>query len=1812
MPEEMNEIQLAFERMAELVSGLGSDFNVTSAYAKKLQEEFAKHVNLLEDYKKAVNDSTNEQEKLRREVENSYQAFKEKSDIYRSLKKTAKQLDDSVKENEKSYRSLSKTMSGVKGMMRSWGPIVGAQTISIKGAVDQLLKYNQSIFTISRSYQVIGRGTQDFTSAFARVSDSTALSRNQFLDFTNTAIKGWQGIAPGVGVLSDLAEVMHNSLGPGVENLNQGMGALLQTMEKYPAVAKTMVAAMSEIKAGGPDADRMIAQSQAHLDVLFRTNQMTRENYMLQSKMIRERTKEQGEAIEANEAIKSAQSSFEDAMLSLGQEIQPVLKDLASSAERLANLFEQMPGKILAVGMALKGVNAIGLTGIMASAKGALAATAGGATIATTAGVAGASLKSMAKFPLLAGGISGVLEYNRRRGQGHSAGEAGTGAAVLGGSTAVGGLALMKKGAAMGAKKGMVGGPKGMLAGGLIGGAIGGIAGIAGGYGVGRLGSNAILGSARGGDDGELEDEVKGAVTATMEYNLQLQEVRRNFENIINTARENYALIAEEINILSGAGILSVSDNMGVFTQAIDSLSRASSAARESFEHMADPKYFDAFRNMGIDVSVFEKMGRLQGEDLRAFLTSADYQDMENDINRAIERMSRETVTLQMKLETADEDETVRIQERINELVSNREVAERQINDLKKNRMTLLQAENAIVDAIQSKVNENAESVVRQNSAYEERLNTEKQLMESAQFGMGASLQMMQKQVDMGYELMDVQRGRISQNDQIYHQYLSQTGLGEQLSAEILNQVRNAKSHMDVVRVLNQYQGLTTQQQRMIADYANNHQDATNKIMQQQQKIYDLTKDVREGYLDALREMSVGAGEFEKIIGTQEMGVTQLMSAVDRFSQTGMEGLLNTFALGGMQSAQETAAGVGGQYMGQYSAVPGLPTLGFQTGADYQRGLSRYAGYDESIQQHQRNLAGVGGRSMVGAGLALNDQYEGALRGGMFGDTMNIGPDGITFGNEHYDKEKVVAKAAHYEALVQFFGRSGVGYHGGQNMDIMGGVHPILRRGGSGVPGAALERHSPHIGWSYGAGVAAGARGSSPADASPFTRPGRGGRNFFPGPYQENLPMPRDGGRNFFPGPYQVPRDVFGISPGISSGRSVHMDTSYWSKNLNRDIGEMGLGGERDSILSGIQYARSEMDIEKLIKSIGGSEEVQNKIREYAREYLSIKDEYLEEVQKRIEEEKANWTEGDLYLDVSQMRHTSSGTYFYNQRVPIRTAGWGRLTREQRDNQEREEKEKEYLTLYAKMEDKKKGISNIDTITSLADRFSHRSRMQSDFKHNLQGDDYDLLDSYFGGEVEQFGIYKLLDESIFDRYQKFIGKATGLGEGGDIERLTGFNLMDSIASMGESTISLLPGFRDLAVDRLDEVNSLERLIETNEATIESLSKKMKGEATTDIEREFIQSVIDVEENRREVFDAYSELRSAQEEYDTLSRRLILSPKKAKEARDKLRESQKNHESAVRNFEQSITSKNEVETRLTEYAKEQQAKIFDIKSSAEYIIERGENELKKHVLSFVEKMIEENDDLSTIADFFVGDNEKHLIDATQDARSKMIDKLKEALKDDDWAENLNEAEIMIEKKRREVMGEFLENNERHQELVEDMFGFARSKTKVDYESPDIDMQRARALRQQLGVSEGSTSDELFRRMNSSLARAGAWEVMSADEIKDFQRLMGMAAEKEYEDGSRGRRNIATDHMPQATGFTSARQKRGSEATAAEQAEWMSDSVQRQLNETFGTGMEPGQSGGKGLVEVLIYLSPELEGQVNSMSSAYAEIRRASGK
>jgi len=247
-------------------------------------------------------------------------------------------------------------------------------------------------------------------------------------------------------------------------------------------------------------------------------------------------------------------------------------------------------------------------------------------------------------------------------------------------------------------------------------------------------------------------------------------------------------------------------------------------------------------------------------------------------------------------------------------------------------------------DAIRTVVrgwNDKLDAMTKYNSIYEGYLSSQRSLMESAQFGLGASVSMMQKQVDLANEMIRLTEETAQNAAKDLKNREGAKNLTEEQKNTMIEELSSARSLEEAQQNSQKWSEKTGIAQGELNEYWANNLKWAKGVADQQQKVYDLTKNIREGYLDAIRQMSSGAKEFTKIIGTQTRGSTQLMDITKRVTGVAK---LNTMKLGGKVVVGGDGYESRGRITGEYKAGSraGLSFLGGADQASRNKNIYRY------------------------------------------------------------------------------------------------------------------------------------------------------------------------------------------------------------------------------------------------------------------------------------------------------------------------------------------------------------------------------------------------------------------------------------------------------------------------------------------------------------------------------------------------------------------------------------------------------------------------------------------------------------------------------------------------------------------------------------------------------------------------------------------------------------------------------------------------------------------------------------------------------
>lgn len=1001
-------IKDAIEKLAEALAKLSPELKDIIDGTKKATSTGVDYVKILKEQQRGT-EQLNAKLKL---IEiNWTTATDAEKKYYQEQKLNQKKQEDYVKSLTEQTSALQKVGKQVLTLGKQWQQglaFLGGSTLSIKGGKDAILQYNESMFALRRAQQVAGRGLKDLDKAFSEIKTNTTLARKDFAEFANIVTQSYKGIAPSAGAIAKFAKNIQMAFGPDPKKTVEVARQLMGIMDKFPALFENVNKVMAGAQSG--ITGKALEKTRASLLLTASAAGMSTSEIKLMAQAMTGVTKEQKEQIALNRATQKVNQRTEDIMLGAAQSMEKAFTKVSESLEGILAQLEQIPmliasmslGKGVAGGLMpdlgdllMGGRMGKGAMGRMGQRFGAFAKFGAGgvpkvdisgmspkaaASFTKSLASAGKWAKGGAVLAVAAGLIEGGLMYHEARKKGVDRGTAGKAAVAKGGIGMAGALG----GAALGFA---VGGPVGAIIGGVAGGFMGSK--------WGDKAAAAIMEKQK--DDTEkmseyakdMEDNFTKILlqTSAMETNLgEMLKITGSIQQSTNSILDAYYKMG-----------LIMPDTLNPLMQIDISSLKAGLKQTEGLvkNYFAEDGIINAtMRAIGQDIDVSEIIG-FSPENIDSSNMDTAINKMMGSLSQIVDKMTpdeqqqiaaiqaeaaliekkRDELMVDLKSKGVDEEkiandaEILKLQDDINKknfqaAEINKEGAAALGLQAKLMQTSQKSAEQRVkvMEAERNIISKQTALAEEQGGTYARLVGAQRELYEAAMFGMGASIEMMQKQVNLEFQLAKSQEERIQKSETRMQE--SQKKLtGKTMSKQ---QMDMAASMADAQQRKNYLasQGLKIDEQINMA--LNERTDAMTKQAEHQKKIYDLTKEMREGYLDAVREMSVGAGEFEKIIGTQEMGVTQLMDAVNNFTTSGNVNMLNTMKLGGYQSGALTQAGVGGSYAGMY----GLGGASFESGTMANLKNQRVYGYDKSMAEFQRLAKGEGAPPTVGTGVA--------------------------------------------------------------------------------------------------------------------------------------------------------------------------------------------------------------------------------------------------------------------------------------------------------------------------------------------------------------------------------------------------------------------------------------------------------------------------------------------------------------------------------------------------------------------------------------------------------------------------------------------------------------------------------------------------------------------------------------------------------------------------------------------------------------------------------------------------------------------------
>jgi len=937
---EVRELRESIAVLEAEIRNLGGGFSYGAKTSDDFKEAVDKQNRILRKLIETEGRSVIYTQKWRDAMRSAKKEIREAQVFSRNYGKELEKLIKTQKTFTQEIQHAHNLLGRAMGVITGFTTALGGQAIGFRSILDATKKYNAGVFTLSRFQAIAGRSFGNYNKAIESATSNTVLSKNAFLDLAASLNQSYVGIRPNMDAMSDYAQLLQSRVGPNLEMIQKQNQELIQIQKQYPPIFNELTGAelkslVKRAEAGDKFAKKELDNQKALMMIRMEGLGFSQEQTDAALKMMTPLSGEERKMMELGQAYENTAKEAENAMINMGKSVEGALIKATEVAQNFYNLLSKFPTVAATV------IAAFGGIGTALQLKGAF----GGGRMLS------GGLTAM-------GGGSGALGKMGRMGQFLPVGR-------------------------MGARMGLAGLGTGLLGGGLA------AAGIYGAYQIGKAGVQygrakigereqrnnveeilnspklkGVLGEGgykkfkgRGGlnEDKSLEERYKiyrqvvkevrqeklKIVGATDKEKNTVVEIQQKYRDVITTQKARVKLAEDTMRLLQSeaqlikdmGGMASESLLKGIAGVATSGLQAAKAALPATMEAAAGGPVADIFKKYGGKLTVGGGTDQEKAvsavKQLNEFLTKNKLEQKETDI-----------ITSSIK----------------------------KIEDA---RLLVSQKENEVYQSTGNLAKRNYDLVKSTGAAFESRLNTERQLMELTQFGLGASVEMMQKQVDLAQQNIVSFEGA--------RKKLREIRMEEgKANEEIMDRIESSKTIQEAeAYILEKTEGNADQYKALI-NYAKEYQEITEGTMKEKVKILELTKNIREGYLDAIRSMAIGAGEFTKIIGNQERGTSQLFKTIKKATgevrgTMGAGGLVNTKASTAAQlmgfEARKSIAGAYDAAEGAwfYTGEAPLANITGETQRDLQKSLVGTA-----VAGGEENYRGAAVRaSQLGTGAVL-------------------------------------------------------------------------------------------------------------------------------------------------------------------------------------------------------------------------------------------------------------------------------------------------------------------------------------------------------------------------------------------------------------------------------------------------------------------------------------------------------------------------------------------------------------------------------------------------------------------------------------------------------------------------------------------------------------------------------------------------------------------------------------------------------------------------------------------------------------------------
>ena len=229
------QLSKAKEKLNQAYKNLSESVRVNNKITKEAAKEYSTALAGVAEYNKKISDLSKIEKEMAKAVEFSTKSFKDKTQT----------VLNSVTNISGSITKFTSTMGGM-------ATAFGGAALTLKNATDAMLKYNNSLFTLSKTQQIFGQETdKSWNDIYEAIKGTTIYSKDELISLQNTFNSSIRGMKPSTLEFVNMQSQIVKAFGNNKEAAASAIKDIAGMQSKLPQMFNMMKEGLKLAESGG-------------------------------------------------------------------------------------------------------------------------------------------------------------------------------------------------------------------------------------------------------------------------------------------------------------------------------------------------------------------------------------------------------------------------------------------------------------------------------------------------------------------------------------------------------------------------------------------------------------------------------------------------------------------------------------------------------------------------------------------------------------------------------------------------------------------------------------------------------------------------------------------------------------------------------------------------------------------------------------------------------------------------------------------------------------------------------------------------------------------------------------------------------------------------------------------------------------------------------------------------------------------------------------------------------------------------------------------------------------------------------------------------------------------------------------------------------------------------------------------------------------------------------------------------------------------------------------------------------------------------